>query len=606
MDVVKKMACGIRYSLGESLKSLTKISRNYSNSTDGNFSIIGAISIIPIIGALSLAVDLGNMNSVRVKNQSVADSIALGAALYYSSKDDESVMTEVVNDMFLAANLVNSTVAVSIVPSPQNSDNEAVKVSISTESPVVLGGVVGAADYINVTVDSFVEFPGNPSPNCVISLSGDIEVGSYAQMNATDCGAGAQGNLEATSGSRVNVSSINVGGVSSASSSAIISTSPESNNINENLSNPVADPFAGSAELATELDKIGDAAAPAVPTVPIGTDFVVPYGGTSFNFQGYNVTKSGGTWYAPAGTYNIRNLNLSVSKLLVFQSPSILNFSGNINIGTSSMLTINDSDVYSTGTLEAQSSGGISIGNGRFYFRRIVTGSSGFITIGDGDIDVSEVVAVGSSSSLTIGDGDKRFGSIDVGSSGILMLGDGGLNVDGNVEVGSSARLTTGTTPETYINGNLNTASYAELNLGASRYFIDGDFGGSSGGRYNGTDVSIFTSGDIRVGSSSGSRLSAPSNDGDATVDTLVFASRTANTVDFSSSGTVTIIGTLYTPNSRINLSSSGQVTGAGECTLIIADSIVMSSSAELTTKCDSLSDAFNPPSSAAKIALVQ
>jgi len=270
------------------------------------------------------------------------------------------------------------------------------------------------------------------------------------------------------------------------------------------------------------MPKIGNAESPRVPSVATGNDFDLPSSGNSYTFQGNNVTKSGSTWYAPSGIYNIRSLGLSGSKRLTFRSPSTITFSGNIKVTSRAKLEFGDGDIHSTGALETSTDGQITLGDGRHYFRSMSSGSRSSIQIGDGNIDVAENIFVGSDGRISIGEGDKLIGgNISVSSRSSLTLGNGELNIGGDVGLGSDGTFTLGSTPETYINGSLRGTSRSVFNFGSSRYFIDGDFGGSTDASYMGTDVSFFISGDLDVRSRGGSTLSAPSNDGDATVDSL-------------------------------------------------------------------------------------
>ena len=91
-----------------------KYIKPFIDKEDGGISIMGAFSLIPILGVFALSIDFGIAYSKRISNQSLADSIALSAALYYSDSKDELVMEKVAKEVSLAARLDPNDVTASI------------------------------------------------------------------------------------------------------------------------------------------------------------------------------------------------------------------------------------------------------------------------------------------------------------------------------------------------------------------------------------------------------------------------------------------------------------------------------------------------------------
>ncbi len=580
--------------------------RNYRHQTDGNFSIIGAFCIIPILGLMSLAIEVGNFHSVRMQHQSISDSAALGAALHYSLDDNEVNMEMLAKEIALAAGVDTDNVTAILTPSPKGDGRQVIKVSIDKDIPLALAQAVSSTTSLRMHVESYAGLASDPGKNCVMALNGNAVFSSSATLNATGCGVGSTQNLTASTTSSINVDSVNLGGTLSINSLATVTTTPKDNNVHENLSNPVTDPYAGVSEISTAFSKIGRAESPSIPSVPTGVNFNIPNSGNEFFFQGNRIYRSGSTWYAEEGTYNIRTLNVTSLKRLVFNGNSTITLSSNTRVTRGAFLDFGDADIASTGNIIAASTGQLNIGNGRLYANSLASQSDADITIGDGDIDIATNIVVESATSLIIGSGEKKIGdNIDVGSAAAFTTGNGELHVGGRIRVGSDAELNLGILGEAFIDGNLETSSSAVLNFSPGRYFIGGNFGSSSAATLTGTDVSFFIGGDIELNSASGTNLSAPSNDSDPTLDTVLFATRTSGRVLLESSARVTIIGSIYAPNASFEVDSGAEITSAGECTLIVARQVRFSNTAQLDTQCESLSEDFNANGTGTGIGLI-
>lgn len=572
-------------------------------------SVVAALCAIPLIGMLGLAVELGNAYSAKAANQSTADIAALSAALAYLHSNDRAKTTKIASDIAVAGGYMASSVTASIVPSPNDATREAVRVDIRTEEPVLLGQVLGQDPTIPVTSSSFVELRGTAAA-CIFALnasSGGVDLSTSAEIRAENCGVASNYDVEASTSASLLAESIITSGTVNTSTSGLVATSPDANQIHQNVAEAAIDPYEGFAPLAAEFAKIGNAENPSTPSVPSGSDFNVPNSGSSFVFQGHTIVKTGGVWTAPPGTYNIKKLNLSSSKKLTFTgtslSPTTITFSGNVTVSTSSKLTIGHGDILSTGKLQASTSATIEIGDGRHYFKSISTSTSGRIDIGDGDLDVQDSVSASTSTAVTIGQGDKKIGSkASVGTSADLILGDGELSIGDDVSVGTSGTLVFGSTPEIYIDGDIELATSADVTYGAGRYYIDGNFDASTSALFTASNVSIFLSGFIDVSTSGGSVLRPPSSDGNVDIDGILFATLSTKASTISTSGSVSISGMFYLPNAALDLSTSGSLNSGSECLMIVADRVEASTSGRLNTNCPDLSDDF----SNLELALVQ
>src|SRR3546814_18894108 len=76
----------------------------------GNVSLLGAASLIAIVGLAAFAVELGQGYSARVENQRVADTAALGAALAYSGSEDVAVLTATAQKIAAAQGILHSLI----------------------------------------------------------------------------------------------------------------------------------------------------------------------------------------------------------------------------------------------------------------------------------------------------------------------------------------------------------------------------------------------------------------------------------------------------------------------------------------------------------------
>jgi Tfp pilus assembly protein PilX len=170
--------------------------------------------------------------------------------------------------------------------------------------------------------------------------------------------------------------------------------------------------------------------------------------------------------------------------------------------------------------------------------------------------------------------GTTTYSSITLSSSGSASLPAGNY-VIGSITVGSSGSLTLGA--GNYVIGSISVSSSGHLNMGAGEYVIDGSFTVSSSGSVNAPGVLLYftCAGSLGVptacaapGSaggglsltSSGNVTITPPTSGTYAGITIYQDPNDDTTLNLSSSGSLTVSGTLYAPDAPLTDSSSGSV----------------------------------------------
>lgn len=559
--------------------------------------LLGAFGLTGVIGAVALAVEFGNIYSAKVANQSVADASALSTALAYSADPDATRMVLVARDVALAANIPSSGVTATLVTSPRNAAAKAIKVDIRTTQFFHLARVLGFGASTVVTSTAFAEIAGNTA--CIVALAQTgvgIEMSTSAKINAQGCDVATNAAIEVSTSAEIEAQSVTAGGAITTTTSGAVKTTPVPDKTRQNVANAAQDPYAGSSTVTAELAKVGHVNAAVPPTgVPGGTDFSPPSSQNTYIFDGNTVTRTGDTWYAPAGTYNIKVLKVPKDEKVVFRGttavPTNVNVSGGINV-TEGHLTIEIGAVKVLGAVSVTGGSSITIGSGRHYFRSLSsTGSGSVITVGEGDLDITHGISVSSSAKIAIGKGAKQIaGIVTVTTSSELTLGDGPLSINGNVDVNSSSKATLGSTSETFIKGSVRASTSSVLNFGAGRYYINGDFGGSTSSTYSGTGVSFFLGGTVNMSTSGDTNLNAPADARSAGIGGILFASTATANTSFSTSNGARLRGAIYLPNSPLSLSTSGTLNGTGDCLMLVVKTLRASTSGQLNTGCPSSS----------------
>lgn len=454
-------------------------------------SIIGALSLSALLGVSALSVDINRGLSQRVRNQTVADMSALGAALVYqATSGDTTGLQAAAQDIAAANGLSGATVLATVVNDYPMTGEKAVKVDVTTQVSVAIASAFGARQSYSVKSTAYAKLaltssPASPACFLALAASGDgITTSGGATINTPNCSVAA-------------VSSINLGSTGLTADQLVSGSGGISNNYgyitvnamkyatswtnpNWNTAVPgadkitktatsLSDPLAGSTDLSNARALLGNytaANAPPQPTVTGGTDWNLNYS-PSNDLKPY-WTASSKTYTIPAGTYAIKNLTVAGGVTVNFQGSSTITISNGFNNGGNRV-------TFPSGTLTVvggfnSGSTGVTIGNANVAIGSGTVTFAGTNVIGNGNVTINSTLTIGGGSSLTMGAGNHGFNAISVGGGGWLKMGDGDLDVVGSTSVGGSSTVAAGAGAYRLGNG-----SGDAINLSGSGVMIMGD-----------------------------------------------------------------------------------------------------------------------------------
>lgn len=613
----------------------------------GSVAVLGAMSLVPVIGMLGLAVEAGQGYASKIRNQRVADMAALGAALSYNTTSSLGAAQQTARDIVVANGLASSTATVTpdSTSAPTN-----IQVTVTTPVPVQLARVLGASSSYNVVNAAKATLVGSSSPGCIIALSSTVangvtETGGTA-INATNCAVKTNAGVSLQSSSTtISATEVSMGKTLTGTASWI-TTSPTANNVKQNQTMPAIDTAGNNAALKAALCQVnkltgtsdGDYADSntsctsvlAIPTAQAAS------GAASWNL-GYNAASTTEPekyqtapyqckYAVPAGTYTIGTLNVPGGCSISFAGPTVLKID-TVTLGGGALLTIGDGTVTVVNTFNPGTST-VTIGNGTHSFGSVSVGGGGKLVVGSGNLSITGKLAVdggGSNVGFAIGAGE----SVTIGNDGASTPL--AINVSGGAKVCFTAYTTspdgcaspTAATGGFSANGGITTAGGSTIVFnkasnhvvagtlalsgsavfGSGLYVIKGDFTNGTGGSMTGTDVTFALGGTFTLGGGSKLSLLAPSATSGYGVPELLIATKSSSATSFSEGSTGTYSGLIYAPKSNFSLSGGASVASGGACLMMIVNTVTLSGGTTASTVCSTYGAST---SAASSVALLQ
>lgn len=253
-----------------------------------------------------------------------------------------------------------------------------------------------------------------------------------------------------------------------------------------------------------------------------------------------------------------------------------------ISMSFSSQVFGNDCFIRANGGIALSDSAILNVA-GTYAIGPITTSGSSYVAGGETTITTPVTDPYAKYSPLV-----KAFSSLSSGGTNETLL--------------SSNQATIG--PGTY--SNITVAQSAILTMQPGLYIVNGDVNLSNSSQMQGTGVTIVSSGSLTVTGSAIVALIPP--DTNATtggIPGFVFASRSNAFSGFGGSSSLPDGGIIYYPNGNITLSGSF-VSGESGCTQFLANGIIMSQSAKITTDCTNVAAKNNAQSSMPSIVLIK
>lgn len=342
--------------------NLFAILRKLRADTGGSISIIAAFVLVGTVGVSALALEYGHALLQKTENQRAADLAAYGGALVYGSTSSSSDATSAANNI-AALNGLSGDATPSLVSSPTGDGNNAVKVTVTSNVPLLLARVLTTRTTIPVSATAYAEIKSD-APGCVIALSGSgsgVTMDGGTSVTAANCAVASNQSVHLSGGAALVAQNVDYGGSTPDISGGATITPPAGDTLHMNhVTTP--DPLApasgspGSTEVTNATARIASVSSitsPSARTVPSGTAVIFDYNGkksttasslttigcsSSFASPVWTVTCSG------AGPFNFGSISigggLSISITNV-SSGATYNFSGLIDSGTSNGLTFN-------------------------------------------------------------------------------------------------------------------------------------------------------------------------------------------------------------------------------------------------------------------------
>lgn len=597
--------------------------RHLLQCTQGSVALIGALSIIVLVGMGAFAVEASAGYSAKVANQRVADMAALGGALAYNVAKDESAMRATAKAIVAAQGIAASAATASLV-TDATTGKLLVSVSITTSVPLALGRVLTAAAAYDVTSVGMatVSATSSSAPPCIAALSGAVTNGvdltGGTAISAAGCAINTNSGVSVPWGTSIAAKEVNAGKTVTNPGNAI-TTSPTANKISQNKANAASDWMSGDDDLKALLCKVNKltgatdsdyADGNATCSTPLVLPTAIANGGgqnwdlnysPSANVAAYRTGNA--TYVIPPGIYTIGTLTLAGGITATFQGPFTIKINSVSMGGTA--LTFGDGSLTIAGALNLGGGVTVTIGNGAHSFGSVTVGGGSDIVAGSGNLNIvgglnisgggsTGNFAIASGESVTIGatSGDAIYLS---GGSVLSFVPSGqspvtaGFSANGRVYTDGGSTLTFPKTATHVINGDLNLNGSSTF--GSGSYVIKGNFTNNTGGTMSGTDVTFALGGTFTLSGGTSLNLSAPSSTSSFGLPGVLVATKTASATKIGGGSSNRYSGLFYAPKSAILLDGGASMSSqSGSCLMLIVSTLTLNGGTAVSSACQGLS----------------
>ncbi len=341
----------------------------------GAVGFIGALAIPVLLGVGGFVAEYGNALVVHTDNQRVADAAAYAGAVAYTVANSQDDMTAAVNRVAKYNGIASTAVNSVLGNSPTNDGNQAVKVTITTNVPLVFARLINrSASSQSVPVQSYAELKAG-APACVVALStatgNNVGLTGGTILTAPSCSVASDNAVSVPCGTTLQAKSLAYNSSSApsqcSSPASILGTNGLAlTNINKKVT---VDPYAGNTDVAAlsgRATTVRTMSSPTGPTLSGGSNYNLGYGKTSDAVTAFAALPGGcvpsqpsdysGNWTVTctATTLNITNFSVGGGIKYRFNvngsASTIYNFTGDI---------VNGGDLVAFGSGTFNVSGGI-------------------------------------------------------------------------------------------------------------------------------------------------------------------------------------------------------------------------------------------------------
>ena len=378
--------------------------------------------MVPVIGVAALALEYGHALLQKAEDQRVADLAAFGGALVYGSTSSSTNAASAAANV-AALNGISCSSCASVVSSPTGDGNSAVKVTVTTNVPLILARVLTTNATLPVSATGYAEIKSS-APACVIALHGSgsgVSLSGGATLTAPGCAIASNATVTAHACSNViTTEAVDYNGTAPTPTCAFQTSGGATPKMNRVLT---TDPLApssgspGSIEVTSATARISSVSGIGSPSL---STFTVPSNSTTTSF-----TKTGvsGLPVTCSYSYNSGTLVYSVTCSGTTTFGTITVNKVTVTLATSSGNTYNFNQAWPISGVSLSGSGGT------YGFAAGIT-TSGTTTFPAGTYYVLGSITTGGGATTNFGAGTYNVsGGIINGGGSTTLFGAGTFNI---------------------------------------------------------------------------------------------------------------------------------------------------------------------------------
>lgn len=407
------------------------VTARFRRDRRGSVTIMSAVLLPVLIGIAALVAEFGSGLLTRVENQRVADLAAYAGALAYSSSGSTATMNSAIGKVAVLNGLPSSAVTGSLVTSPTGNGNQAVSVSISTSSLLMLAPVLGGASSLSVKADAQAEISAQ-STACILALKASgtgVTLAGGAGMTAASCAVASNNTVTvpcAAAPAGMVTKNVTYNSASPPSQGCANSIRPPSGTTSVKFTKAATpDPLAGNPAVATLTSRLATVnaytapAAPTVAAVPAGKPVAFGWSQTDTQTQATAAGCSASwasatsTWTltCPAGgTYNFSTVTIGGGIKLRFvpAGTAATTYTFANALTTSDTTTFGPGSYTFAGGLTTNGTTTFDAGTFRFGAPLVTNGTT---TFGAGTFTMAKGLTIGGGATTTFGAGTFTMGA---------------------------------------------------------------------------------------------------------------------------------------------------------------------------------------------------
>ncbi|HUO12052.1 MAG TPA: pilus assembly protein TadG-related protein [Caulobacteraceae bacterium] len=243
---------------------------------DGSVTVISALVLPVLIAIVGFVAEYGNGLLHKAEDQRIADAAAFAAATAYNENSSDS-MSQVVNSIAAMNGITSSNISASVVNSPSGDGNQAVEVTVTTQTPLMLTEVLNIHQTsLTETATAYAEMKGG-TPGCIIALASGgagVTLSGGTSVTAASCAVSSDSSVTVPCGTTITTTTVDYDSASAPSEPCTGIVAPTGKTLAIHKAS-TSDPLAGTSELATATSRL-----------TTGTFYTTPGGSTTASTAG--------------------------------------------------------------------------------------------------------------------------------------------------------------------------------------------------------------------------------------------------------------------------------------------------------------------------------